>query len=347
MSIFAAFENLFSSNAQRLIWTRVGDIERALGPPLEPYGGYYSVRVAEMYVKDARVLWRKYLPMVNGVVTQGAIEQASVVGPMQIKQFGDAALDNVVALNQPLSGPIVYTGEEFGLTVGLMAVLSQDLGQVMLDTASSVSSIMLLDLGAAAKLAPVLKSAVEGILGIKDVRLQVGVMDRFYKTGNPLQPGLHVGIAATKNDVKLSDLRYFDGALKIGPDRRSAVDFLGFDFMIVLIESRTNRPDWASLPELAGFDARFTQALREKAHDERVKSLQPIQNDFINAVQGSANLSKPDKDYLPKMMNGELQKRLNQLKAGNFELRGAVGQKKRADDFDFLDLPELSDTKHS
>jgi hypothetical protein len=341
MSIFDAFKNLFSSNAQRLIWTRVQDVERDLGPPLEPHGGYYSVRVAEMYVRDARVLWRKYLPMVNGVVTQGAIEQASVVGPMQIKQFGEAALDNVVALNQPLTGPIVYTGEDFGLTVGLMAVLSQDLGQVMLDTASSVSSIMLLDMGAAAKLAPVLKSAVEGILGIKDVRLQVGIMDRFYKTGHPLQPGLHVGIAATKEDVTLSDLRYFDNALKIGPDRRSAVDFLGFDFMVVLIESRTNRPDWASLPELTSFDAQFTQALKEKTHEERLNSLKPIQADFINAVQSSANLSNPDKEELPRMMNTQLQKRLDQLKAGSFELRGVDEKTKSAHDFDFLDMPPL------
>jgi hypothetical protein len=342
MSTFDAFKNLFSSNAERLIWTRVQDVQRDLGPPLQPLGGYYSVRVAEMYVREARVLWRKYLPMVNGVVTQGTFEQASVVGPMQIKQFGDAALDNVIALNQPLSGPIVYTGEEFGLTVGLMAVLSQDLGQVMLDTASSVSSIMLSDLGAAAKLAPVLKSAVEGILGIPNVRLQVGVMDRFSEPGHPLEPGLHVGIAAPKNNVELKDLRYFDGNLKIGPDRRSAIDFREYDFMVVLIESRTNRPDWASLPELSTFDAKFSQALREKTHAERLESLLPIQNDFIAAIQMSANLSNPDKEQLPSMMNAQLQKRLDQLKAGTFELRGADGRPKAADEFDFLDLPGIS-----
>ena len=58
MSMFDAFKNLFSSNAERLIWTRVEDVQRELGPLLEPSGGYYSVRVAEMYVKEARVLWR-------------------------------------------------------------------------------------------------------------------------------------------------------------------------------------------------------------------------------------------------------------------------------------------------
>jgi hypothetical protein len=340
MTMLDAFKSLFSSNAQRLIWTRVEDTDRDLGPELEPFGGYYSVRVAEMYVRDARLLWRKYLPMVNSLVVRGTIEQASVVGPLQIKQFGDASLDNIIVLNQPLSGPIVHTGEEFSLTVGLMSVLSQDLGQVMLDTASSVSSLMMADLGAAAKLAPVLKSAVEGILGIKDARLQVGIMDRFATTGHPIKPGLHVGIAAAKSNVKLHDLRYFDRTLKIGPDRRSAVDFDAFDYMVVLIESRTNRPDWASLPELSGFDARFGQALREASHDSRKQSLQPVLNDFIIRVGSSTNLSKPDKDLLPQMIKDQLQTRLDQLNGGTFELRGPDGTSRRADDFDFLDLPQ-------
>jgi hypothetical protein len=342
MTMVDTFKNLFSSNARQLIWTRVEDVDRNLGPPVEPFEGYYSVRVAEMFVRDARVLWRKYLPMVNCVVTRGTIEQASLIGPMQIKQFGEAALDNVMVLNQPLSGPVVHTDEEFGLTVGLMSVLSQDLGQVMLDTASSVSSIMMLDIGAAAKLAPVFKSAVEGILGLKDVRLQVGIMERFAQPGNPLKPALYVGIAAPKADVKLSEIRYFDGTLKIGPDRRSAVDFREFDFMVVLIESRTNRPDWASLPELFGFDAQFSKALLEKTHEDRLKSLKPIQDAFINAVQGSANLSNPDKKWLPKMMTTQLQQRLDQLKAGAFELKGAEKKMKRPYEFDFLDLPEIN-----
>jgi hypothetical protein len=70
-----------------------------------------------------------------------------VVGAAQIKQFGEIAVDSMIVLNQPLTGPIVYTGEELSIIVGLLSVLSRDYGQALLDTAASLSELVMLDTG--------------------------------------------------------------------------------------------------------------------------------------------------------------------------------------------------------
>jgi hypothetical protein len=336
MNLQDAFSRVFSATSKRLIWTRLNHVDRDLGPHIDPYEGYYSVRIAEMYLRNSRVLWRKYLPMINGLVTQGSAEQASLVGPTQLKQFGDAGLDNVLALNQPLCGPMVPTGEDFGLAVGLMAVLSQDYAQVLLDTTASVSSLLMIDLGASAKLAPVVKSAVESILGIHDIKLQMGVADRFAWPGHPLGPGLHVGIAANEGDIQPNQLRYADGRLMIGVGA-SSKPFDSYDYMIVLIEGRQHRPDWPSLPALAPFEIQFTDALKETTHEQRLEKLNPVLMEFINAVNASSDLSKPDKNLLPAMVSKDLQKRLDQLKVGSPLESMRTNEAAR---FDFLDVSE-------
>jgi hypothetical protein len=82
MSIQDLFSKVFSTKATQLTWSRVEDVDRNLGTDIRSPGeGYYSVRVAEMYVRKARVLWKKYLPMVNGLVKQGAVEIAPWSAP--------------------------------------------------------------------------------------------------------------------------------------------------------------------------------------------------------------------------------------------------------------------------
>lgn len=339
MSLYDVFAKIFSAQAKKLTWVPVGDVERDLGTDIKDAGeGYYSVRVAEMYVRDARVLWKKYLPMVNGLVKQGSLETSAVVGAAQIKQFGDVAVDNMIVLNQPLTGPIVYTGEDFAVVVGLLSVVSRDYGQALLDTAASLSNLVMVDVSSALKVAPVLKATLEGLLGAEDVRLEVGIMNNFSNPGNRLMPGMHVGIAAAADEIKVKNLRYFDGRLQYGPDRRSARPFDSHDYMVLLIEGRTNRPDRASLPELAGFEAKFSKALSAADHTARLEAVKPAFNEFLNAVNASTNLSNPDKKSLPKLVNDNLQLRLNQLNTGGLELKGpgsAVGDPAK---FDYLDL---------
>jgi hypothetical protein len=342
MSIYELFGKIFSSKATQLTWARVSDVDRNLGTDITEAGeGYYSVRVAQMYVQTARILWKKYLPMVNGLVKQGAIETSSVVGAAQIKQFGDIAVDNMIVLNQPLTGPIVYTGEEFSVVVGLLSVMSRDYGQALLDTAASLSDLVMLDAGAALKVAPVLKSTIENLLGAKDVRLEVGIMNSFSNPGNRLTPGLHVGIAAPSSDINVKNLRYFDNRLQYGPDRRSSKPFDTHDYMVLLIEGRTHRPDWASLPELAGFEEKFSKALAAGDHSARLAAIKPAFQEFLNAVNASTNLAKPDKKALPAQVNNNLQHRLDQLNTGGFELKSADARAVDPTRFDFLDIEPL------
>jgi len=339
MSIYDVFSKIFSSQATQLTWCRVEDVERDLGTDIQrAHQGYYSVRVAEMYVRRARVLWKKYLPMVNGLVKQGSVEMASVVGAAQIKQFGEIAVDNMIVLNQPLSAPIVYTDEEFSLIVGLLSVRSRDFGQALLDTVSNLSSLALLDTGAALSVAPVLKSAIEKLVGADDVRLEVGVMENFSNPGNRLRPGLHVGISASSDSIDKKQLRYFDNRLQYGKDRRTAKPFDSHDYMVLLVEGRTDRADWASLPELAGFEDKFSKALAAADHASRVAALNPVLQEFLNAVNSSASLSAPDKQAVSKKVADDLQTRLNQLNTGGFELKGRDITGKSPAVFDFLEL---------
>ena len=149
---------------------------------------------------------------------------------------------------------------------------------------------------------------------------------------------MYVGISAPAGKYKKEHLRYFNNRLMLGSDRRIAKDFSDADYMVMLIEGRANRPDWASLPELSGFEAKFSTALAADQHDDRVKALAAPTKEFVNAVNSSKNLSAPDKTLVVKLVQTDLQKRLDQLKGTVFELKAAGAANPASAAFDFLNL---------
>src|SRR5512144_2520747 len=110
MGLANLFDRLLHAPGQKLCWKELTGEHAGDDRPFEfkTNEAYFTIRLREMYVCKARVLWRKLYPMVYSLITQGSEEQTAVVGPGQLKVFSETNLDRMVNLNHRLAGPTVY-----------------------------------------------------------------------------------------------------------------------------------------------------------------------------------------------------------------------------------------------
>jgi len=346
-------ERLFAANAERLCWLRLDDDRGGIlnSTPLSAGQHYYTIRLREMYVRRARVLWRKLYPMVYSYIRQGADEENAVAGPGQLKDLGDTNLDRIVNINHRLAGPTVFRGGEVSMLVGLYTVPGADAARALLDVVGQIASLGGLTLGTAPQIAGVLKGGVENLLGLDGASLQFGVRDSFFSsaagTGNPLRPGVYVGINAPQHSVDAQRMWVKGGRLLHGDDPISGRPYDNHDYILVEVERRDTREDWPSIPDIAGFEKKFSELLSQRVAsvEEHKSMLAAIWPDFDRAVSTSVHLTDPDKNMVKRNVEAELKRRLDVIHNNNpFATRGATGEASpdyggQPQDFDFLTVP--------
>ncbi len=144
MGFWERFGGAASAKSEQLSWGWIDDghiVGGASAPPFAAKQSYFMVRLSEMFIHDQRVLWKKFYPMVHGFIRHGKREFAEVAGPGQLKELGTANLERLVGLAYPLTTPIVYTGADIDLLVGLYAVPGQDAAKVLLASLGQLSSL--------------------------------------------------------------------------------------------------------------------------------------------------------------------------------------------------------------
>jgi hypothetical protein len=351
MTVIDSLRDFFVMKGQRLFWKRlpVNQIHDGYQEePIENDQAYFVLRIKEMYLEHTRVLWRKFYPMLHGSVKYGGKEDISVTGPGQLKELGESNLDRVINLNHRLAGPIPYRGDDVTVVAGLYAVPGQDATKALIDTVGKLAALGGVALGQALEVTNVVKSGVEGILGMGQTSLSLGVEDTFYQ-GNPFRSGLYVGISAPSAEINLSELWLKEGQLVKGRDPIVGKPYVDYDYMILEVEKRPNREDWPSLPDIGDFNEQFAAIMRDRSLD--VKSKGAKMNDlwppFLQAIAESPHLITSDRKQIEVSVSADLQKRLDAM-ANNrvFETKawgGPTIQSKPPTEFDFIDVPNYLD----
>lgn len=347
-------EQIFTKKGKQLFWKRL-PADRIHPAPAKdafvPEEAYLIVRLNEMYLARTRLLWRKFYPMVHGFTSWG-MEDHAVAGPGQLKDLGDANLDRIVNLNHRLAGPLPYRGQDITVLVGLYAVPGQDAARALISNVGALAALGGLPLAGAQQIAEVVKQGVEGVLGLDETRLQLGIRDTFYPN-NPLAPGYLVGIAAEQRDIDEDSLWLSNGRLVSGVDPIAGKPYTAHDYMVLELERRETYEDWPSLPDLAEVEAKFSAVMADSGSTieeqrERLGAIWPV---FTESLRNSDYLVKADRERIALSVEQDLLLRLKAREQGHpFETRswaGGPAEHKAPEDYDFLDVADYLDPTDS
>lgn len=236
-------KDIFVSKAKHLSWQRLPAAQVAEGyteTSIKNDEAYFIVRLKEMYLRNIRILWRKFYPMLHSYVQLGSVESHNVAGPGQLRELGEANLERIVNLNTRLTELIAYKGGDVDFLVGLYSVPGQDAARVLIDTLSTVANLGGLALGQSVAIANTIKTGVESIVGLNEARLELGVRDSFFPT-NPFSSGYYLAVNAEEADVDIKKLWLSKGRLVKGPDPLRANPYEDHDYMVLEIERHEPR----------------------------------------------------------------------------------------------------------
>jgi hypothetical protein len=349
--------DIFRARAPQLFWRRFDDkrvLGRPSGEPIESEEAYVQVRLAEMYLGTTRKLWRKFSPLVHAFVTSGVgKEQHNIAGPGQLQDVSGNNLDRVIVLNQRLFGPIPYHGEELEVLAGLYSVPREDTAAALVNTVSTLSSLIGPTAVAGADIVKVVKTGVDGILGLGNTELRLGVNDTF-SGDNPLRSGFLVGIGAPVAEVeKQVPLWLKDGRLVQGNSAPLAIPYDQHDYFVIQIERLERRPDWPGLPGLDKYQSRFSAILSkgDGSQDTIYKQLNGLWPEFREALETSPFLTRHDAGEIATDTQVDLKRRVASISSNlpfeTREWRGTQVEEHDPFDVDFAAVPEATEAERA
>lgn len=333
--------NVFNRQAAVLSWEWVPDDHCVTGdnrplapePPFVVEDDYVVLRLAEMYLRTTRVLWKEAYPLVHSFVGYGdpaaPRSVAAIAGPGQLKELGTDNLDRLIGLAYRLAGPVVYDGQDIELLAGLYAVPAADGAKVLIDTLAQLSGLVPA-LKQVTDVANIVKGGVEGLLGISGTRLTLGIHDTVRLKGGarPAGPGYVVAINAPSGTVLRDRLWVRGGRLYEGNNPVMARPFDSHDMMMFQLERGPSRATgWATQPRLAPHVAAFDALFKNELDAAQLKSRLDKQfRAFEGDLRAIDDLSRPDKAAVRALVADDLRQRVAAIDSGGlFEKRAVAG----------------------
>jgi hypothetical protein len=308
-------------------------------PPFVVGDDYVVLRLAEMYLRTTRILWKESYPLVHSFVGYGdpaaPRSVATVAGPGQLKELGTDNLDRLIGLAYRLAGPTVYDGQDIELLAGLYSVPAADGAKLLIDTLAQLSGLVPA-LKQATDVANIVKGGVEGLLGISGTKLTLGIHDVLRSQvpagGRAAHPGFIAAINAPSASIDPKRLWIKAGRLYEGENPVAARPFDSHDMMLFELHRGPSRtPSWATLPKLALHSAVFDGLLKGETVVADLKTkLNRAYVTFETDVNGLDDLTKPDKAAIRAMVAKDLQERVAKIDGGGlFENRSVSGLDQR------------------
>jgi hypothetical protein len=278
---------------------------------------YIRLRLAEMYLKDDRKLFRSYVPVVSSVVSlqfgsNSAQQLADVAGPLSLNLSEDV-LGRGVETNYHLTNLVPYKGGTVSVSAALLAYESKDYFSSFLKLANGVAGILTTgQLSSYLKVADTAVSGIQDLLDGADKEVYLVYHNEYGGSdssgGVSLKSGYTAVIGADKTSFDTSKLYVKDSSLLYGNTKDNAQPLTGYDYMLLAVESAVARDDFR---EFAGYSTMLSSAL-EKGITDQAAGETIIESEMI-AVFKSDDLTYVDKTRVAAALKAEYDQRLSQV----------------------------------
>ena len=360
-SFFGWLDDLLREKNSQMAWGRIlpGHV---LGVPAEkPFvrnDDYVIVRLGSMYISQKRELWLKLSPLLHSAVTVQGLkavhDETAVVGPAQFGDLATAPADRSVVQNQKLAGPAVWRGGDLKVAAGLFAVPKDQAASALLATLSQLSGLGIPGLKESLEIANIVKSGIEGLIGLNGTRPVLAVKDALIDEVSA-SPCVLVGLADSASGVDFRQLWVKGGRLYTGPDVNNLRVVERFDHILLSVERGGPRQDWRGLPSLLPHEAKFAEPLADAsaATADVITRLNQAFRAFDVDLSGEEGLTNPDKERIRRELVSDLKERLvgrdplydfKATERRSLESRtvGGLPRKSALDEtFSFLDVSDL------
>lgn len=313
MSLIDWFANLFVKEAKHYVYAPVpSEVEKIV---FQEGQHYFRLRLAEMFLKDDRKLFRKVVPVVSSLVSlqfgsNAAQQLPNIAGPLALN-LNENSLGKGVQLNYSLTNLVPYRGGTVSVSAALLAYVSKDYLQSFLALANSVSGLLTIgQLSAALKVADSAAGALQDLLdsGDKDVRL---VYHNEYAGsdnlgGVSLTSGYFAVVAADAGKFNSANLLVKNSQLYCGADPDTAQPLTGYDYMLFSVEAALYRDDFRYFTEYNSLlYTSIEKGMTDKAEGDAVIRVGML------AVFKSDDLTYVDKTRVAAALKAEYEERLS------------------------------------
>jgi hypothetical protein len=225
--------------------------------PFEQDNAYFEIRLCEMFIRDARVFARSFVPLAVAVtefIYGGSKAIVPFIVGKQVLQSVEQYVsgENVEYKNTRIAGPIPYLGGNVALFVGLYRTQVNDISKKLFSLLGSIlAQFDATGLSRYLDIAGPLGAGLGDLLGMKEVEFLLGRRDEFDAAeGAPsqLRSGYLVYLNGTKDQVKGQTLYVKNDSLHVGMSNDKLVRFSACDYCLVKIERSTERSDYTALP---------------------------------------------------------------------------------------------------
>lgn len=258
---------------------------------------YLRLRLARMFLKHRRELFKTKYPVVHALMSfaglDGAVETNFVVRPDLAGDGDERQLDGVVTLDQTLLGPILYRGGDLGLVIGLYAAPADDWAQRFIDLAEGITQLTLnTTVTTVISMASTIKSSLESAMSSNGLDLKLG-LDKELQENEWLAPGYLVMIAAADDSVVADGLHIVNGELFTS----DGTVYADHDYIVLAIEITSQRSDWQAL----GYGKSWQNMLKTAAEADDVEAVKKAYTTFTSAVMASPDLSWKDRSAIVEL----------------------------------------------
>jgi hypothetical protein len=210
--------------------------------PLVPMKSYFRIWIAQMFVRDKRILFTNFCPAVNGRVKLTIASHDDVVLTRLAAPQDDQRARGVLK-NFAITDLLPYSGGIVEVDATLLALPANDFARTAISVVSDFSSLVGPPISQALGLAKMVVGAVDRVIDATAGGVRMTAHQSFVSAGgggaNLLRPGYFAVVLADKTKFDPTLLRVNDDELYHG-----TTPVLDFDHMLLRIEGRDERDDY-------------------------------------------------------------------------------------------------------
>lgn len=300
MSLWESTREFFASNARQLTWVWLPDPEA--DEPMRPDQTYFGVWLTHSFLAR-KVSWLETrYPAAHVSVRLNVAGETTTL--TRLARPSEGMVGDGVWTNFPVTGLIPYRGGTVEIEAGLTALTRSSVLGAAVDVLGEFSGLVTPPVSEALQVARKVATGVQTLLDAGGGEIALGLHQAYSPPGggaDQLAPGHLAVIGAAHGELAREKLLVDENRLHLR-DGDGSAPLEGYDYLLLEIESQTERPDW----RFPRFERLIHAAITAHFAGEKA-SFERHRNDVLAEVLNSPDLTLPDRRRIAQAVKDELE----------------------------------------